>query len=60
MAEIKMKFRSLCRELHPDKNPDAPRDEFQEVVAAYGVLVDPLMRKRYDEDGRVATARENI
>jgi len=57
-AEIKKAYRSLAKQLHPDRNTDNPNaaKRFGEVTAAYDLLSDKDKRARYDrgeldEDG---------
>jgi DnaJ-class molecular chaperone len=57
-AEIKKAYRSLAKQLHPDRNKDNPKaaERFAQVTRAYDVLSDKDKRARYDrgeidEDG---------
>lgn len=49
--EIKKKYRSLARELHPDKNKGDKKleDQFKAVSEAYDILSDEKKRAEYDE-----------
>jgi molecular chaperone DnaJ len=49
--EIKKKYRSLARELHPDKTKgdDALEEKFKAVSEAYDILSDSKKRAEYDE-----------
>ena len=57
-VEIKKAYRSLAKQLHPDRNKDNPKanERFSEVTQAYDILADKDKRGRYDrgdidEDG---------
>ncbi len=57
-AEIKKAYRSLAKQLHPDRNKDNPTaaERFAKVTQAYDLLSDKDKRARYDrgeidEDG---------
>jgi DnaJ-class molecular chaperone len=49
-AEIKKAYRSLAKQLHPDRNKDNPNaaKRFAEVTAAYDLLSDKDKRAQYD------------
>ena len=57
-AEIKKAYRSLAKQLHPDRNKDNPKaaERFGQITQAYDLLSDKDKRARYDrgeidEDG---------
>ncbi|MEM7761851.1 MAG: DnaJ domain-containing protein [Cyanobacteria bacterium P01_A01_bin.40] len=50
IGEIKVAFRRLARQYHPDLNPNDPvsAEKFKQVSQAYDVLSDNSKRNRYD------------
>src|SRR5215203_4166377 len=57
-AEIKKAYRSLAKQLHPDRNKDNPKaaERFSKVTQAYDILADKDRRAKYargeiDEEG---------
>ena len=59
-AEIKKAYRSLAKQLHPDRNKDNPKaaERFGKITQAYDILSDKDRRAKYDrgeidEDGNL-------
>ena len=61
-AEIKKKYRSLAKDLHPDRRPgNAAADEkFKEVTASYAILGDVKQRARFDQGEIDTEGRERV
>ncbi|RUT30090.1 J domain-containing protein [Arsenicitalea aurantiaca] len=53
-AAIKSAYRKRVQTAHPDRGGDA--DEFVSIVRAFGLLSDPVSRRRFDETGIVDEA----
>jgi DnaJ family protein B protein 4 len=52
--DIKDAYRQLAKQWHPDKNKAANAEEkFKEINKAYNILIDPELRRRYDQTGSV-------
>lgn len=56
--EIKVAYRKLAMQYHPDRNPgdSAAEDKFKEAAEAYGVLSDSDKRQRYDQFGHAGVS----
>lgn len=52
LKEIKLAFRGLARQYHPDLNPDDPisAEKFKQISQAYDVLSDATKRRRFDRN----------
>lgn len=50
--DIKLSFRRLARQYHPDLNPHNPEtaEYFKQISEAYEILSDEIKRRRYDSD----------
>jgi molecular chaperone DnaJ len=59
-ADIKLAYRRLAKQLHPDVNPDVETQErFKAITTAYEVLSDPSKRQLYDMGGDPLSASGN-
>lgn len=62
VSEIKVAYRKLAVESHPDRNPDNPEAEerFKEGAEAYAILSDAEKRARYDRFGHEGVAENGF
>ena len=59
--EIKKTYRRLALQYHPDRNPeDQALEHFKEITEAYGVLIDPDKRRKYDMQRSFSFNRESV
>ena len=59
--DIKKAYRRLAFANHPDRNPDnrsQAENRFKEITEAYGILIDPQKRARYDHIRKQGSAFE--
>ncbi|HOO45645.1 MAG TPA: DnaJ domain-containing protein [Deltaproteobacteria bacterium] len=61
-VEIKKAYRKLALQFHPDVSADATRSEedFRNITEAYGVLIDPAKKKKYDSGRGRDFQREEV
>src|SRR6185369_1826460 len=57
-GDIRRAYRRLARRFHPGINPgdQTAAERFQQIVAAYEVLIDPERRRQYDAGEAPASA----
>ncbi|KAH8680887.1 hypothetical protein BX600DRAFT_504636 [Xylariales sp. PMI_506] len=58
--EIKKKYKKLALKWHPDRNPGKEEEvnaKFQSIQSAYEILVDPSLRKQYDDARNKSSSR---
>lgn len=60
--DIKAAYRRAARRLHPDKNPGNPGAgvQFQDITAAYELLLNEDQRREYDAERRKTAAKEEL
>jgi WD40 repeat protein len=60
-SEVRLAYRRLAREYHPDLNPDPKSHERMAAInAAFEVLSDPVRRMEYDQRIGIATSSEPV
>lgn len=61
LQEIKIAFRRLARQYHPDLHPNQPTatEQFKKICQAYEVLSDPQLRQQYNQEINLKFAQSN-
>jgi DnaJ-class molecular chaperone len=60
-SDIKKSYRRLALQYHPDRNPDdASTEYFKEITEAYGVLIDPEKRRKFDRQREYTFSRDRV
>jgi Ca-activated chloride channel family protein len=60
--DVKIAYRRAARRLHPDVNRTNPGAgvQFQDITAAYELLLDPQRRQRYDNETRQRRSSDDL
>jgi curved DNA-binding protein CbpA len=61
LQEIKIAFRRLARQYHPDLHPNQPTatEQFKKICQAYEILSDSQLRQQYNQEINIQFAQSN-